>query len=106
MLHGEAVSAVVHSLEKQGKPIPDHYCPPDVLPGFDDWIADFADLGTNRIYDGGPIPSEAIARHVSGWPETDAWLFKRLVRAMDNALLEAMADARREDGPGGLPQEG
>lgn len=73
-------------------PIPDHLTPPEILPGADAWLADFWELSTDRqIGMGvGPIPAGSIARHTAGWPCDEAEMFRRCVRAMDRAYLEAV----------------
>lgn len=103
MLHGASVAAMVEHLNKQGKPIPDHYAPPEIMPGYDQWIEAFQELSTDRHltdYGPGPIPSASIDRHVAEWSEWDAALFRKCIRAMDAARIDAMADKDE----GGLPQ--
>lgn len=95
---------MVRSYEKQGKAIPEHWWPPEILPGFDAWLGEFYTLATNRRYEGGPIPSDVIDRHLSGWPEGEAYVFRECLRRMDAAFWDALADARKQDGPGGLPE--
>jgi len=84
--------------ERAGVSIPDALYPPPVWSGFEQWFNDFWELGTER-HDGGPIPKGAIDRHVAGWPKADADLFWRLIRLLDNELLDrraAEAEARRQ----------
>jgi len=107
MLHGASVAAMVEHLNGQGKPIPAHYAPPPIWPGCGEWIDAFHELSSDRQlteYGPGPIPSASIARHIEGWGEWDAGLFKKCIRAMDVAYLEAMSPAKDGEEKAGLPQ--
>ena len=90
---------MVEYLDKVGRDIPDHYTPPEIWPGYVEWVEAFYDLSTDR-HDLGPIPSASIARHTAGWDDWEAEVFKMCIRAMDMAQTEAMKDKEE----GGLPQ--
>lgn len=80
--------------------------PPDIAPGYDDWIEAFIELGTDRqigqVF--GPIPAASIDRHTNGWPEFEAAMFRRVIRAMDTVWLERQApDADAELPPSDNP---
>lgn len=71
-------------------PLPLELLTPLVLPGYEEWVGAFLELGTNRqlgMGGLGPIPSLAIDQYCSDWPRTEAALFKAVMRAMDNAYL-------------------
>ena len=70
-----------------------------MLPGYDGWYNDFWELGTDRSigFSVGPIPAASIARHVAGWDEADALIFRRVIRAMDEVYL-------RHAENGGMPE--
>lgn len=107
MLHGASVAAMTDHLKMQGKPIPAHYAPPAIWPGCGAWIDAFQELSTDRQltqYGSGPIPSASIERHIQGWDEWNAALFKKCIRAMDVAYLDAMAPAKEGEEKAGLPQ--
>lgn len=107
MLHGASVAAMVEYLDKMGRPIPDHYTPPEIQPGGDEWIEAFYELSTDRQltqYGSGPIPAASIERHCAGWDEWDTVVFRKCIRAMDVAYLDAMAPAKDGEEKGGLPQ--
>ena len=93
------------ALADKGRRIPDHLFPPDVLPGCEGFLADFFELGTDRQltgYGAGPIPSSSIARHVAGWPDVEANLFRHVIRALDGAWLKRQspdAGAPESDNP-------
>ena len=90
----------------QGKPVPAHYLPPDILPGYEAWLRDFFDLSTDRQltqFGAGPIPAASIARHVASWDEDEAEAFRDCIRAMDAAYNDALEDREKQ---GGLPQKG
>ena len=79
----------IRALEELGKRIPDRLMPPEVPPGYDDWIEAFVELGTDRQLGqvAGPIPASSIDRHTAGWPDAEAAVFRRVMRAMDHAYL-------------------
>jgi len=84
-------AARVRLLEQSGKRVPDRLYPPDVNPGAVQWLDDFFELGTDRQltgYGSGPIPSSSIARHVDGWLEGEAEMFRHVIRALDGAWLK------------------
>lgn len=63
-----------------------------MLPGTEPWLADFFELGTDRpsgMNGPGPIPAASIARHVEGWSENEADVFRHVIRAMDRAYLNS-----------------
>lgn len=106
-LHGVAVKAMVDHLERVGRDIPPHYLPPELLPGASDWLDAFNELSTDRLvtqYGSMPIPAASIDRHVFGWEEWEAFAFRRCIRAMDVAYLEAIAPPKDGEEKGGLPQ--
>ena len=72
------------------------------MAGFEGWYRDYFDLVTDRRTDMGPVPHESILRHTAGWPEGDAVIFKYIVRALDQALSQAVKDS---DEMAGLPPE-
>ena len=82
--------------------MPDHLSPPDLLPGADVWLSAFWELSTDRQIGmaAGPIPAASIARHTAGWADVEAEGFRRCIRAMDRAYLEAIAP-----GPDGKPKQ-
>lgn len=85
--------------ERAGVPIPAGLIPPPIWSGFEQWFNDFWELGTERRVSGGPIPKGAIDSHVAGWPKAQAALFWRIIRIMDNAILDrwaAEAKARQQ----------
>lgn len=79
--------------------MPESLIPPAVLPGFEDWFDAFHELSTDRQIGNiiGPIPAGAIARHVDGWCNSEASLFRRVIRAMDAVYLRHLHN-------GGLPE--
>ena len=82
--------------------MPDRLYPPDVNPGAVAWLDDFFELGTDRQltgYGAGPIPAASIARHVAGWPDYEAWQFRHVIRALDNAWLKRQSGDDDVDAP-------
>jgi len=82
--------------------VPDRLYPPDVNPGAVAWLDDFFELGTDRQltgYGAGPIPASSIARHVAGWPDYEAWQFRHVIRALDNAWLKRQSGDDDVDAP-------
>ena len=82
--------------------MPDRLYPPDVNPGAVAWLDDFFELGTDRQltgYGAGPIPASSIARHVAGWPDSEAWQFRHVIRALDNAWLKRQSGDDDVDAP-------
>lgn len=63
----------------------------------------FWELGTERQIGmaTGPIPRSAIRDYAleEGMGETDAMIFMRVIRAMDNAYMTALAAKRAADNP-------
>jgi hypothetical protein len=81
------------ALTEKGWRIPPHLFPPGTLPGSDSplpgtevWLDDFFELGTDRSM-GGRIPAASIARHVEGWPDDEAGMFRFVIRELDQAYL-------------------
>lgn len=108
-LHGAAVSAMVDHMERAGRAIPAHYIPPEVFPGGIEWIDAFQELSTDRSvtqHGSMPIPAASIDRYISinCLDEWDAFCFRRCIRKMDVAYLEAIAPAKDGEEKGGLPQ--
>jgi len=70
-----------------------HGLPVTVWPGFEDWLAAFWELGTERQIGMsiGPIPHSAIVAYADrrGWH--DEALFLDCIRAMDGVFLDYMA---------------
>ncbi len=98
---------MTRALRAQGKPIPKHYAPPEIMLGGEDWLAQFFDLSSDRQmtgYGSGPIPATSIDRRVADWPSDEAEAFRRCIRAMDEAFLDACAPAKPGEEKGGLPQ--
>ena len=55
-------------------------------------MADFFELGTDRqltAHGAGPIPAASICRHTDGWPDEEADMFRRVIRALDTAWLKS-----------------
>lgn len=79
------------ALEEKNWRIPDHLYPPELPPGTDQWFSDFMELSTDRQMGmaAGPIPAGSIDRHVAGWPDDDAALFRKVIRAMDAVYLQS-----------------
>lgn len=78
-----------------------------IAQGGEEWVAAFFELSTDRHstdYRTGQIPAGSIARHVAGWPDDEAEAFRRCVRAMDEAFMDAIAPAQPGEQKGGLPQ--
>ena len=94
--------ARIEAIEEKGRRVPDRLYPPDVHPGAVAWLDDFFELGTDRQltgYGAGPIPAASIARHVAGWCEHDAWQFRQVIRALDNAWLKRQSGDDDGDAP-------
>lgn len=94
-------AARVSALEKKGKRVPDRLHPPVINPGAVQWLDDFFELGTDRQltgYGAGPIPSSSIARHVAGWSDGEASMFRHVIRALDGAWL------KRQSPDGEMPE--
>lgn len=89
-----AASKERQAREEKGLPIADWLWPPAILPGCEEWLGAFHDLGTDRQLTGygqGPIPHGSILRHTQGWPEREADLFYHIIRALDRAFLDELA---------------
>ena len=87
-------------MEAKGWRIPPHLFPPDILPGYEGWLDDFFELGTER--QSGPIPKGAIDRHVRGWLDDEADIFRHVIRAMDSAFMKSQqpgGDVPQSDNP-------
>lgn len=63
--------------------------PPELMMGFDGWVADFFELSSDRqIGMGvGPIPASSIDRHTATWDHDDADMFRTCIRAMDGVYM-------------------
>lgn len=70
------------------------------MAGWEPWLAAFWELGTDRQLGmaTGPIPAASIDRHTAGWPRDDAELFRRVIRALDGAYLDALEERRKAEG--------
>lgn len=90
---------MVEFLDKMGRDVPDHYAPPEIQPGYVEWVDAFYELLTDR-HDMGPIPAASIVRHTIGWDDWDATMFRKCVRGMETAHNDAM----KNKDEGGLPQ--
>lgn len=92
-------------MQEKGWRVPAHLFPPEVLPGTEQWLADFFELGTDRrmgMNGPGPIPAASLDRHTAGWPEDDAEVFRFVVREMDRAYLNSLrpdGDVPESDNP-------
>lgn len=95
----------IERYERLGKPVPADLAPPDLLPGYEDWIEAFWELGADRQLGqvAGPIPAASIARHTTDWPAHEASLFRRAIRAMDAIALKQMNGADEEGEPSDNP---
>ena len=94
--------ARIEAIEAKGRRVPDRLYPPDVHPGAVAWFDDFFELGTDRQltgYGAGPIPAASIARHVAGWSDHEAWQFRHVIRALDNAWLKRQSGDDGDDLP-------
>ena len=74
--------------------MPDHLLPPEIAPGYEDWLAAFWELCTDRQNGmaAGPIPAASIDRHTAGWPDHEAAAFRTCLRAMDAVMLKSNRD--------------
>lgn len=60
------------------------------MAGTEAWLDDFFELGTDRsigMNGPGPIPAASIIRHVEGWPDDEADMFRFVIRQLDQAYL-------------------
>lgn len=93
------------ALEEKGWRIPDSLYPPDLIAGTAGWLSDFWELGTDRqIAPGlaGPIPKSSIDRHVDGWPDAEAEVFRHAIRSLDQVYLNHLrpdGDVPASDNP-------
>jgi len=93
-MYGEAYQHEMKRALVSEKPLPTHLIPPEVFPGFEPWIEAFWELSTDRQIGSvlGPIPAASIHRHVMGWCEEEADLFRVCIRFMDRVFLSEDRD--------------
>jgi hypothetical protein len=87
--NGEQWRAAKAREDADGVEIPDDLEPPEVIEGFDVWFSDFWTLSSERQigFGYGPIPASAIERHVAGWEDDDAEMFRICIRRMDELYM-------------------
>jgi len=92
------------ALEEKNWRVPEHLYPPDLPIGTEQWWNDFHELSTDRqmSMSVGPIPAASIDRHIAGWSDDDAGMFRAVIRAMDRVYLQhsrSDPDAPESDNP-------
>lgn len=73
-----------------GQDVPDELFPPvDPIAGYETWLEEFWELGTERQLGQtvGPIPASAIRERCQELPEQQQALFYRVMRALDRTYL-------------------
>ena len=88
------------AMRKARRPVPDSLFPPPVMAGWEQWLPASWELGTDRQpgIETGPLPPASIDRHTAGWPRDDAEMFRRVMRALDGAYLDALEERRKAKG--------
>lgn len=73
-----------------GQDVPDELFPPvDPFAGYESWLEEFWELGTERQLGQtvGPIPASAIRERCREMPEDQQELFFKVMRALDRTYL-------------------
>jgi hypothetical protein len=73
-------------MEARGRPVPDELQPPDILPGYGEWISAFWYLSRDR-QSGGPLPASSIDRYAAGLCAGEGALFRSVMLALDDVYL-------------------
>lgn len=97
---GATAERLGKAFEDRGLDLPEHLARPDVLDGYEEFLAAFWHLNSDRQigFGVGPIPFSAIHRYADrALIETEEfWLLHDLVRAMDGVFLEHHAKKAKD----------
>jgi hypothetical protein len=83
-----------------GRPLPDWYLDaPETIPTDQVYLSAFSDLGTERRYEGGPIPLSDIKKYALedlNLDEEMVHIFTTTIREMDMVYLDWLSKKRHE----------